>query len=315
MVVTLPTLGAIRGYFPNAMIEVMGYPTRLAMIKGPFYADIVSRFDQADIAYLFVKDAKMPVSFMERLGNMDLIISFVSATDQILADNLNATGARRVIHYEPFPAGSKGVHIVDHLLQSLDTLGIPYFDNIPRIFLHDEDIHFAEEFIKMSIADPKKKLIAIHPGSGSKQKCWPTERFAALINWLNKEKKAHVFIVSGPADKEITERLKAEVKDHVTIVDHLSLSKLSAVIKRCNLFIGNDSGITHLAAAVGTHTLSLFGPTDPKIWGPRGESVKILYRKVHCSPCLADARKNCFAQTCLENIKIEDVMHEVKHRF
>lgn len=315
MIVTLPTLGAIRGYFPNAIIEVMGYPALLEMIKGHFYADIVSRFDQADIAYLFVKDAKIPVSFMKRLGNMDLIISFVSATDRILADNLNATGAWCVIHYEPFPSGSKGVHIVDHLLQSLDTLGIPYFDNFPRIFLHDEDIHFAEEFIKMSVADPKKKLIAIHPGSGSKQKCWPTERFAALINWLNKEKKAHVFIVSGPADKEITERLKAAIKDHFTIVDHLSLSKLSAVIKRCNLFIGNDSGITHLAAAVGTHTLSLFGPTDPKIWGPRGESVKILYRKVHCSPCLADARKNCFVQTCLENIKIEDVMHEVKHRF
>lgn len=315
MIVTLPTLGAIRAYFPSARIEVMGYPTFSEMIKGQFYADIVSRFDQADIAHLFVKDAKMPVSLMERLGNMDLIISFVSAADRILSDNLNATGARRVIHYEPFPAGSKGVHIVDHLLQSLDTLGIPYFDNIPKIFLHDEDIHFAEKFIKVGIADPKKKLVAIHPGSGSKQKCWPMESFAAVINWLNEEKNAHIFIISGPADKEIIARLKAEVKDNFTIVDHLSLSELSAVIKRCNLFIGNDSGITHLAAAVGTNTVSIFGPTDPKIWGPRGEAVKILYRKIHCSPCLANMRKNCFAQTCLENIQVEDVLHEVKHRF
>ncbi|MBE7447117.1 MAG: glycosyltransferase family 9 protein [Planctomycetia bacterium] len=293
----------------------MSYPALLEINKGHFYADIVSRFDQADIAHLFVKGAKMPVSLMERLGNVDLIMSFVSAADRILSDNLNATGARRVIHYDPFPFGRKDVHIVDHLLQSLDTLGIPYFDNIPRIFLHDEDIHFAEEFIRVGIADPKKKLVAIHPGSGSKKKCWPTERFAALINWLIKEENAHVFVVSGPADKEIIVRLRAEVKDNFTTVDHLSLSKLSAVIKRCNLFIGNDSGITHLAAAVGSNTVSLFGPTDPKIWGPRGESVKILYGKAHCSPCLDDVRKNCFAQTCLENIKVEDVMHEVKQMF
>jgi ADP-heptose:LPS heptosyltransferase len=199
------------------------------------------------------------------------------------------------------------------LLKSLNPLGISYDNNIPKIFLHDEDIFFSNDFIKGRIADPKRMVVAVHPGSGSRQKCWPVERFAGLLNRLRRM-EAQIIIVSGPADKEIVERLKAKVNDDFPLVDHLSLPKLAAVLKQCNLFIGNDSGITHLAAAVGVRTLAIFGPTDPKIWGPRGELVKILYKKAHCSPCPADFRRNCSTQICLEDIQIEDVMHEVKSK-
>lgn len=315
IIVTLPTLGAIRDHFPDAKIEVMGYPSLLEIIKGRFYADTVSRFDQSDIAHLFMKDAKIPASLMKRFSSMDLIISFVSDKDQVLSCNLNATGARCVVHYDPFPSGNECVHIVDHLLKSLDSLGISYANRIPKVFLHDEDIQFSDDFIRDSIVDSKKILVALHPGSGSRQKCWSVERFVVLMNWLDREMGAQIFIVSGPADGEIVEELKAKVNGNFTLVADLSLPKLAAVIGRCNLFIGNDSGITHLAAAMGVYTLAIFGPTDPRIWGPRGERVKILYKKAYCSPCLTDIRRNCSPQICLEDIKIEDVMHEVRSKF
>ena len=314
IIVTLPALGTIRDHFPDAKIEVMGYPPLLEIIKGRFYADTISRFDQSDIAYLFMKDTKIPESLMKRFGGMDLIISFISDKDRILSGNLEATGARCVIHYDPFPSGDECVHIVDHLLKSLDTLGISYANKIPKVFLHEEDIHFSDDFIRDRIIVSKKILVAIHPGSGGWQKCWSVERFAALMNWLNREIESHIFVVSGPADGEIIKKLTAKVKDNFTLVDHLSLPKLAAVIRRCNLFLGNDSGITHLAAAMGVHTLAIFGPTDPNVWGPQGEQVKILYKKAHCSPCLADIRKNCSTQICLESIKIDDVMHEIRSR-
>ena len=290
----------------------MGYPAHLELIKGRYYADVVSRFDHMDIAHLFVKDAEIPSSLRERLDQIDLIISFVSDSDRIFSHNLNTSKARCIIHYDPFPADDEGIHMVDHFLQSLDFLGITSNDNIPKIFLNDEDVRFGEDYVKNRIAGSKKMLIAIHPGSGSKQKCWPIERFILLINRLNQAFQAHIVVVSGPADQEIIERLKAGIHDDFVLADQLSLAKLAAVIKRCDFFIGNDSGVTHLAAALGVYTIVLFGPTDPKIWGPRGESVKILYKKAHCSPCLADMRRNCFTQICLENIKIEDVMHEVR---
>ncbi|BBO16421.1 conserved hypothetical protein [Candidatus Brocadia pituitae] len=308
----MPTLGAIREHFSNAFIEVMGYPMHLELIKGRYYADVASRFDQPDIAHLFVKDAEIPGPLRERLGHMDLILSYVSDSDRIFSHNLNTSKARCIVHYDPFPADDEGAHMVDHFLQSLDSLGIASNDNIPKIFLNEEDIRCGGDFVKDRIAGSKRMLVAIHPGSGSRQKCWSVERFAALINWLNLELQARVVMVSGPADQGILERLKSGGNDDFIIADHLPLSKLAAVIKRCNLFIGNDSGVTHLAAALGIHTIALFGPTDPKVWGPRGESVKILYQKAHCSPCRAEVRRDCLTQRCLENIPIEDVMREVR---
>lgn len=315
MIVTLPTLGAIRNYFPNARIEVMGYPSLLEIIKGRYYADVVSRFDQADMCHLFMRDATIPAPFMKRLRRMDLIISFVSDKARIFSGNLDASGAQRIVHHDPFPSDGGCIHVIDHLLKSLKPLGISHVNNIPKLFLRGEDIHFHDNFIKGKTVAPGKMLVAIHPGSGGVQKCWSPEKFAALITWLNKEVGSQIFLISGPADGKIVEGLRAEVKDAFAVVDHLPLSKLAAVLERCDLFIGNDSGITHLAAATGVPTLAIFGPTDPKIWGPRGERVKILYKKAHCSPCSADTRRNCFTQICLESIKIEDVMQELKDTF
>ncbi|MBU6391821.1 MAG: glycosyltransferase family 9 protein [Planctomycetota bacterium] len=315
LIVTLPTIGAIRSHFKSAKIEVMGYPLYLEIIRGHFYADTVSRFDQADVAQLFTKDAKMFTALMKRLGDMDLIISFVSDKERIFTNNLKTAGARHVVHYEPFPSDREGIHIIDYFLKFLNSLGISHLSKIPKLYLRCEDERFGDDFIKNRIADPKKILVAVHPGSGSRQKCWHTERFAALTNWLIKEMDAQVLVVSGPADGEIISRLKMEVKIEADLIvlDQISLPNLAAVIKRCKLFIGNDSGITHLAAAVGTPTVSIFGPTDPNMWGTRGGQVKILYNKIPCSPCSLETRKNCAAQICLESIKVEDVVREVRN--
>lgn len=311
VIITLPAFFAIRSHFYNAHIEIMGYASFLEMVKGRFYADTVSRFDQTDISGLFIKDAQLPEYLEKRLHGMDMIISFLLDKDGIFIENLKATGARHVVHYEPFPAHGERIHIIDHFLKFLHLIDIPFYHDMPRIFLQEHDRYFGDNFIKDRIADPQKMLIAIHPGSGSRQKCWPVESYAELLLWLNKEMAVQPLIVSGPSDVEIIEELKVRVKESFILVDHLPLPHLAAVIKRCNLFIGNDSGITHLAAALGTRTIAIFGPTDPSIWGPRGEQVKILCNKIPCSPCLPDTRKNCLSQICLEKVSTRDVIHEV----
>lgn len=312
LIVSLPAFDAIRNYFYNAHIEIMGYPSFLEIVKGRFYADTVSRFDQADIAILFMKNAQIPEFLMKRFGCMDMIIPFVFDKEQVLRKNLEATGARAIVHYDPFPPPGESLHITDYFIKFLDVLGIPHANKIPKIFLHNEDILFGNDFIRDKIGDSNKMLIAIHPGSGSRQKCWPAERFSELILRMRKEMYAQILIISGPADYEIVEKLRVKVKDFIH-VDQLPLPNLAAIIKRCNIFIGNDSGITHLAAAVGVHTIAIFGSTDPIVWGPRGERVKTLYKKSDCSPCFPDTRRNCFLQICLEAVTVEDVMCEVKY--
>lgn len=291
----------------------MGYSSFLEIVNGRFYADTISRFDQADIAPLFMNNSSIPASLINKLSNVDLIISFVSDKEQIMVGNLKAAGAKHVIHYEPFPSESEHIHIIDHFLRCMDLLGVPHSNKIPKIFLNDEDLLFGESFLKGSIVDPKKMLIAVHPGSGSRQKCWPIDRYIELILWLNEEMNAQVLLISGPADTDTVEELRIKGNDNFILVDKLPLPFLSAVIKRCNLFIGNDSGITHLAAAVGTPTVAIFGSTDPNTWGPRGERVRILYKKSPCSPCPSDTRRHCFSQICLESVTVEDVISKIRY--
>ena len=117
----------------------MGYSSFLEIVKGRFYADTISRFDQADIAHLFTKNSNVPASLINKLSNADLIISFVSDREQIMVRNLRAAGAKHVIHYEPFPPEGEDIHIIDHFLRCLDLLGVTHSNKIPKIFLKEED--------------------------------------------------------------------------------------------------------------------------------------------------------------------------------
>ena len=313
LVVTLPTIEAIRNYFKNARIEIMGYSSFLEIVKGRFYADTISRFDQADIAHLFTKNSNVPASLINKLSNMDLIISFVSDKEQVMVSNLRAAGVKHVIHYEPFPSEGEDIHIIDHFLRCLDLLGVHHSNKIPKIFLRDEDVLLGEKFLNDRVVDPKKMLVAMHPGSGSRQKCWAVDHYAELILLLKKEMDAQILLISGQADTGIVEELRVKVRDNFILVDRLPLPILAAIIKRSNLFVGNDSGITHVAAAVGTPAITIFGPTDPNMWGPRGERVKIFYRKSPCSPCSFDMRRNCFSNICLEGVTVEDIISEIRY--
>ncbi|MEK7699360.1 MAG: glycosyltransferase family 9 protein [Planctomycetota bacterium] len=311
LIVTLPTFGAIRNYFQHAYIEIMGYTTLLEITKGRFYADAISRFDQADNTILFVHNDQLPPSFIKKFQDVDFIFSFVSDKEQVFTHNLRKTGVKHIIHQEPLPACNENTHITDYLLKSLDSLGITYPNIIPKVFLNNEDLCFGEKFLNDAAIDSSKVLIAIHPGSGSRQKCWPVERFAALMSRLSSNINAQFLVISGPADDKVIEELRLKIGNTFTMVNQLPLPYLAAIVARCRLFIGNDSGVTHLAAATGTPTIAIFGPTDPRMWGPRGEKVKILYKKLPCSPCSPDIRKNCFPLSCLDQIGIESVIKDV----
>lgn len=315
MIVTLPAIRAIRTHYFNAQIEIMGYPSYLEIIRERFYANKVSRFDQAGIAALFVKQTQMPASLSGLFDSIDLIVSFALGNDQNFRENLKAAGARKVICHDSFPVENSGTHMVDHFLKLSDSLGISRADNIPKIFLKEEDVRLGNNFLEKRIGNLGKLLVALHPGSGSWQKNWPVDRFAALIHWLRDEMDVNIIIVSGPADRENVKKLKMLVQTDYILADRLPLPTLAAILQQCHLFIGNDSGISHLAAAMGIKTVAIFGSTDPRLWAPRGRQVKILYRESLCSPCLPETRKNCFSQRCLDTVKVEDVIHEIKRYF
>jgi ADP-heptose:LPS heptosyltransferase len=119
------------------------------------------------------------------------------------------------------------------------------------------------------VAASASRIIAVHPGSGSRRKNWPRDQFMALARALEKRGETIVWVL-GPSEHEFALPLAArEWRDG-------DLPTLAARLARCRCYIGNDSGVTHLAAAVGCPTIALFGVSDAEIWAPQGIQVRIL---------------------------------------
>jgi ADP-heptose:LPS heptosyltransferase len=120
-------------------------------------------------------------------------------------------------------------------------------------------------------------VVAVHPGSGSEKKNWPVEKFAALARWMVDELAVQLIVVQGEADERVVVKLTELLEDRkFALARGLKLVELAAVLERCALFLGNDSGITHLTAAAGAPVVAVFGQASPAIWEPRGEHVRVV---------------------------------------
>ncbi len=122
--------------------------------------------------------------------------------------------------------------------------------------------------------------VAIHPGSGSPRKCWPAHNFIAVIEHLI-QRNIPVLLLAGPADVERVQDMLKHLSPHLAtgmlkVLENVPLIQVADCLQQCKGYLGNDSGITHLAAMLGVPTLALFGPTDPHVWQPPGPSVRVI---------------------------------------
>lgn len=128
--------------------------------------------------------------------------------------------------------------------------------------------------------DGFRPVVAVHPGSGGKTKCWPLDRYLSLLGDLKSRVDPFIIIFSGPAeDDAIKDRIDAFVRGRFGVL-HFSdadLIAVAALLRSSDLYLGNDSGVSHLAAAVGCRVIVLFGPTDPALWRPQGPQVEVLW--------------------------------------
>jgi heptosyltransferase III len=205
--------------------------------------DLVQRLARGDDAVLFLRPAP--------------------AVD-ILADNLRLLGARNVRIIDPLPP--PGVHSADHLLRPFvdgpDGFAIPSL-SAPRRASPGSVIKKPGE---------ARPLAVIHPGAGNEAKRWPVDRWSAMAERL--APTCQCLLVSGPADAAAAADLAR--RTGLPVASDLELPALAALLAHCDLFLGHDSGVSHLAAAVGAPVIALFGPTNPAQWAPRGEKVMVL---------------------------------------
>lgn len=159
--------------------------------------------------------------------------------------------------------------------------------------------------------DPARPFIVLSPGSGWPGKNWPVQRYAALASWLAQNQNQQVAIIGSETEKALAQRMvPAEAAAIFNLAGTTSIPVLAATLEKAALFIGNDSGPLHLAAAVDTPTISLWGPTAPEKWAPRGDRHHAIHNMQRCAGCAYwDITQTCLQPThrCMEAISLKDV--------
>lgn len=277
LITSLPAFYTIRRTFPKYHFEVMGYPEILSLIHKRFYADSISSVNRAVVASLYIENAIIDSDLLEFLDQFHAIFIFGGKFQKTVVKNIARNKGPQVFWIPPFPENVHE-HVIDFQLRKLCTLGFIARVRSPRIFLLQEDRIKAVEFLSgKGVFLTSESIIAIHTGSGDKNKNWPVENFLCLMDTLYNLLRSKFLLIEGPVEKEAVEQLEVELSHKpVIFLRTLPLPILAAIINECTLFIGNDAGITHIAASLGIPTIAIFGPTNPHIWGPRGDRVTIL---------------------------------------
>jgi heptosyltransferase-3 len=273
-IMTLPAIGALRERWPEAHIEILGYPHITELVNGRHYADATRSIDAKPMAGFFIPNNILEPLLMDYFSSFNLVISYLFDPDSIFANNVRKCGVKQVIEASPRP---RELPAAQHYCKPLEALAIFADNPQPRLFPSEADREAAGKFLARL---GRERIAAAHPGSGSEKKNWPVEKFAALCRWLTDEPRHGVsglLVVEGEADARVVASLKDLAEGRpVMVARGLKLVELAAVLERCALFLGNDSGITHLAVAVGTPTVALFGPASLPIWEPRGEKARVI---------------------------------------
>jgi ADP-heptose:LPS heptosyltransferase len=271
-ILTLPALKALRDARPQAHIEILGYKHIAALANNRFYAQAVRSIEYGQLARFFARQSELPSDLADYFAGFDLIVSYLYDPDQIFERNLRRSGVENLICAPARIVESAG-HAARQLAQPIEQMGIEVVDFAERIFASLDDREFAREFL----ASMPQPIIAIHPGSGSQTKNWPVENWIGLFSQNSRfADLQRVLVVSGEADDAETDQLEREWKNrNVRFARNLPLPQLAALLERAT-YIGHDSGISHLAAAAGANCVLLFGPTNPDVWAPQNQNVRVL---------------------------------------
>jgi len=267
-VLTLPVFAELRRQCPGIRIGCAGYPRVTALAAAAGLVDETFSLDAVDAARLFAPDAFLSNGWRKRLGAYDTAVSYLHDPDGTVRRSLLRAGVKRVIAHSPFVTAGRAA---DHFLKPLAALGLAVpAGAVPRLRLDGHPAHQARE----RMIPAAGKTVVLHPGSGGPEKNWPPGKFATLFDRLRKSNVPAVFLI-GEAETGIADKLRATMLGAPALQEP-DLVRLAALLTAACAYVGNDSGVTHLAAAVGTSVVALFGPTDPGVWGPGGPNVQII---------------------------------------
>lgn len=342
LIMFLPCARALKKRYPEAIISLLTYRNGAkALFERQGCYDEIIEFDRSkwmgrDAANERIKDLIkfLKIIYWSRKNHFDLLIwPTLPASDIKRGLIVFILGAKRRVGYL-YSSGINNIlarmlfninlpaennlHDIEQNALLLQHIGIYDIEQIPDLILKPNTDFIVDNFFVAKGISPKKLLICIHPGGHTMKRplrSWMLERYGALCVLLEKHWGAHIILLGSDSEKRILENIANYCANFTaTIVSDLSLYEAAAVIKRCDLFIGNDSGLMHIAAALGIPTIGIFGPTDYNRTGPRGIKTAIIRKPIKCSPCWNKKYgKQCINRRCFTDLSAEEVFNKIEN--
>lgn len=297
---SIPNLRTLKHHYQQSHITCIIPTAYRDLLKGQSFIDEIIACDDRSIS------GKMKLLFHLRTGNWD--IGFLFHRSKTRARIFKWGGIQKRIGYDTNhrkrllsvaisePDGP--LHKMDYLINLLKKFGIEPICN---------DYSLTPPLEEMPLPKP---YVVFHPGSNWKPKIWPPNHYAKLGDWLSKKYKTDIIITGTAHEQPLADEILQN--DFLSLCGKTSLIELANVLKNASLVVAGDTGPMHLASAVGAPLLSLYGPTSPKLNGPRGKgATKIIWKTPGCKtyPCFD---KSCLHDVCLNDLSPEEVFQSLE---
>ena len=325
-ILTVPFLRNLRRAYPRARIEMMVAPYSSDVLRGTPYVDEFLVYDPPTIhadsqgrhASLLSKirflaglrGRRYDKAYVLKRSFSSAVIAFLSGIPERIGFDTEGRGfllTRRV----PYRYDR---HEVKNFLSVLEADGIAIADDHLEAWISPEEETFASERMRNAPGLRGRPITALHPFTANPGRAWHEDNFVEVANLLQEAHGTGILILGGEREREIARRMAERIHPAPELaVGTTTLRQSMALLSRCDLLICNDSGIMHLAAAVGTPLIALFGPQSPVRFGPWGSRCEVLYKKFTCSPCRQKFFTECEPSPrgkpyCLEEISPAEVI-------
>jgi heptosyltransferase-2 len=318
-VLTLPALEALDARFPQAEITLLASPWVGGLFAGHPTVDRTIGYRTEDLHRGLRGRWRLTRELKE--GRFDLAVLFPNSLDAALTPWL-AGIPRRVgyptdgrgwllTHPVSDRSGATGRHQVERYLAIVRALGGDGTLSL-RLPVTEEARRRSDALLRDRGIAPAAPLVAMNPGSvyGSAKR-WPADRFAAVADGLLESRGATILLIGSEGERPVLDQVAAHMRrPAVNLGGRTDLLALVGVLERARLLVSNDTGAMHVAAAVGTPVLAVFGPTDPVATGPLGRWARVVRVPVPCSPCLL--RECPIDHRCMEGVAVEEVLREAQ---
>jgi predicted lipopolysaccharide heptosyltransferase III len=239
-------------------------------------------------------------------GDRSAFLSWVSGAP--IRIGFNDEHRWRGKYYTEVVQSASGVqHRIDRDLEVLKSMGVQAGSKDPQLRLTPEETNNADQLLDQLGVQRSQPIVVLQPGARYWFKAWPPERYAELADQLTSQYGCQVLIGGSNQDIDLAEQIRQMAKSQpIIMAGRTTIKQFAAIAKKSALFVGSDSGAMHIASAVGTPVVALFGPSNPREWGPRGGPVEVLYKEIDC--------RSCFHPTCMrgeENCMKLIAVHEV----